>query len=438
MRFLLLHLSLFAGVLSCWAQPPVLSATQEVSISLPRTIQPMPRVRDGFTWRGIKGWLWTPDQYLAEIPVMAEYRLNFLMSCYGSLFRGLDENPPRWKNPWWEPLPDGMRRGFEAMVESCRKHRITFCFSINPNLASTRPLRYDSDADFAALWRHFAWMQGLGVHWFCVSLDDISKGIDAEGQARLLNRLLAKLREHDPEAQLITTLPYYWGMGEKPEERAFFDIIARDLHPDVYIFWTGRGVINVAITREEAEAYQAAVKHRLFLWDNYPVNDAHPTMNLGPLAGRDADLPAAIDGYMANSMCTQNEAGRIPMWTVAAYANDPRHYEPSRAIGQAILHQARSRAQREALCELVQLYPGWIPYGQTDLRWNPLRARFDAFATAPGGRADSERLLERMRTVNNAMQREFPDGFPAARKTLAADMTRLTENYRTTYGDHRP
>ncbi len=37
-------------------------------------------------------------------------------------------------------------------------------------------------------------MQGLGVTWFSVCLDDISAGIDAAGQAKVVNALLARLR----------------------------------------------------------------------------------------------------------------------------------------------------------------------------------------------------------------------------------------------------
>ena len=46
------------------------------------------------------------------------------------------------------------------------------------------------------------------------------------------------------------------------------------LHPDVYLFWTGDGVVISRITRRAAESYRAVVKHRLLLWDKYPVNDA--------------------------------------------------------------------------------------------------------------------------------------------------------------------
>jgi len=101
---------------------------------------------------------------------------------------------------------------------------------------------------------------------------------------------------------------------------------------------TGDAVVG-RISRKAADTFRGIVKHRLFLWDNYPVNDANPTMHLGPVIDRDADLCDVIDGYMSNPMRLQNEANRIPLATCADYAYNPAAYDPLRSIGQAIVHQ---------------------------------------------------------------------------------------------------
>ena len=64
----------------------------------------------GFKIRGTKGWSWTPEQYLEEIPVLAAYKMNFMMNCYLSLFSHF----PQRRNDWWLPLILGqkaVRRG---------------------------------------------------------------------------------------------------------------------------------------------------------------------------------------------------------------------------------------------------------------------------------------------------------------------------------------
>jgi hypothetical protein len=53
-------------------------------VVLPEKIRPLPEgvsakgATPGFKFRGIKGWAWVPAQYLAEIPVMGKYKMNFL------------------------------------------------------------------------------------------------------------------------------------------------------------------------------------------------------------------------------------------------------------------------------------------------------------------------------------------------------------------------
>ena len=49
------------------------------------------------------------QQYLEEIPVLAKYKMNFLMNCYLSMF-----DDRTGKNEWWLPLPDGEEAGLRG------------------------------------------------------------------------------------------------------------------------------------------------------------------------------------------------------------------------------------------------------------------------------------------------------------------------------------
>ena len=120
-----------------------------------------------FALRGIKGWAWAPEQYLDIIPWLPTVRFNFLMNCYASMC-AIEDRP--WGTPgcnrWWEPLPAWKAQAFEGVVAACRDAGIDFCFSMNPNLFSTRFARPERPAGVDALCAHYAWMQGLGVRWF--------------------------------------------------------------------------------------------------------------------------------------------------------------------------------------------------------------------------------------------------------------------------------
>ncbi|NLC57666.1 MAG: hypothetical protein GX774_12575 [Armatimonadetes bacterium] len=397
------------------------------TVRLPRRARPFPeplpagRTEPGFRFRGTKGWNWTPDQYLEVIPVLSRLKMNFLMNCYLSLFS--DGPGGAWQNRWWEPMPPARKEAYSRIFHACRQHGITFCFAVHPQLGSPRPLVPGNDADLEQFYQHYAWAQEQGVQWFSVSLDDVSwgEGGPAAGglaHAWLVNVIFGRLRQRDPAAQLIFCPVPYWGDGTAPEHRAYLEALAREMHPDVYVFWTGDAVVGPRITRRAAESYKRIVKHRLFLWDNYPVNDSAPTLHLGPLSGRDPDLCAVIDGYLSNPLCPQHQANCLPLATCADYAYNPWAYDPERSIGQAILRFAKTDAQRRVLKELVEAYPGFLVTGG-GTGTNASRSRFDSLTpSSPAAR----RFVRHLEDLATRLAREFPRQFEASRQTLAADV----------------
>lgn len=413
--------------------------TEDFFVRLPRSVRPLPETlaegqRPGFEWRGIKGWMWRPEQYLEEIPVLASYQMNFLMNCYTNMCDV--ENYP-WGDPrcnrWWEDLPPWKVEAYEEIVRACREHGITFCFSMNPNICTQRIVDYDSAEDVEQLWKHYAWMQGLGVRWFNLSLDDITEGIHAGGQARVVNEIFRRLRRNDPQAQMIFCPTYYWGDGTGEQQQPYLEVLARELAPEVYLFWTGDSVVG-RITRRGAETFKAISRHRLFLWDNYPVNDNQPAMHLGPVTGRDPDLCEVIDGYMSNSMCTQNQANRIPLLTCADYAYNPKAYDPARSIGQAIVHLAETEAQRYALRDLVEAYPGMLIYAKGP-GFNALREQYQRLAAGPHPAFNLRAYIQQAEELLTRLNGEFPGRFEGAKKTLADDVAWLKQVFAEKYGE---
>ena len=378
-----------------------------------------------FALRGTKGWAWTWKQYLDEIPVLARYRMNFLMSCYTSVFT----DPDKFVNRWWEPLPKKTLAGIEKVAHACRDNDIVFCFSFHPALYSDRPLRYDSEADFEAMWRNYASVQALGVRWFSLSYDDIDikdQDVAALGAAHagLANQLFRRLRRKNPEAQLIFCPVYYWGAADTGEAKLYTEALGRALDKDILVFWTGDAVVTPRITRAAAESFRKAVGHRIVIWDNYPVNDRSGALHLGPVTGRDPDLYEVAYGYMSNPHSPQNEINRIPLLTCADYAFNPRAYDPAHSIGQAIVHLAETPAQRAVLKDLVELYPGNLISGSTMTGYNCVLEKIDALLRMPDGSELARRLVGRVEDVAARLDREFPGHYSETKKTLADHIAR--------------
>jgi hypothetical protein len=411
---------------------PALDLMTDFEVELPAEVEPYPVPLAGrdeeppFKIRGTKGWAWTPEQYLAEVPYLVKAKMNFLMNCYTSMFTSV--NP--FMNRWWEPLPEAKKKGFEAVVKACQENGIQFCFAMHPQLFSERPLVLGSAEDFEKLWQHYAWMQGLGVRWFSVSYDDIGvEGQDksrlGEAQAELVNKLLRRLREKDPQARLIFCPVYYMGCGDTPDAGAYFAGLSRVLASDVFVFWTGDDVVPPRVTMRCASVYKKAAGHRIILWDNYPVNDRNPTLHLGPVTGRDTDLPDLIEGYMGNALCPQNDINRIPLFTEADFSYNPKAYDPLRSIGQAIAHLAEAPAQRLALKRLVELYPGELLYGESRTSFNPVLERFRLLMSKPETRSLAVRFLGRVEAVEKELREAFPGRYASTRETIRGHIAEM-------------
>ena len=421
---LLILLSILAAACAQPAHDPLEPAFK---VTLPAEKRPFPtplpagQGEPRFVLRGTKGWAWTWDQYLAEVPVLARYRMNFLMSCYTSVFTDVAD----FANDWWKPLPEKSLAGIAEVARACREAGVIFCFSFHPALFSDRPLRTDSDTDFEAMWANYASVQALGVRWFSLSYDDIDvKGKDiatlGADHAGLANRLFRRLRERDPDTELIFCPVYYWGAAAAGEAKLYTEALGRALDQDVTLFWTGDGIVTPRITRAAAESFRrAASGHRIVIWDNYPVNDRTGALHLGPVTGRDPDLDEVAYGYMSNPHSPQNEINRIPLLTCADYAYNPRAYDPDRSIGQAILQVTKTPLQRAVLKDLVELYPGDLICGSTSTAYNPVLERISALTKEPGGRRLAERYLHRVNRVKKRLETEFPDRFDDAKRTLA-------------------
>jgi hypothetical protein len=361
--------------------------------------------------------------------------MNFLMNCYLSMYD--IEHHARWNdgqaNRWWEDLPAEKKRAYEEVVRSCQQHGIEFCFGMNPNLASKRMVNDDSPESVEQLFKHYAWMQGLGVKWFNLSLDDISQGINASTQAKVVNEIFHRLRAKDPAVQMILCPTFYWGDGTGKAQQPYLETLALELDKEVYLFWTGDAVVG-KVTRPAAETFRRLSGHRLFLWDNYPVNDGHPTMHLGPVVDRDPDLCEVIDGYMSNPHCAQNQINRIPLATCADYAYNPRAYDPARSVGQAILELADTPAQRGVLRDLVEAYPGMLIYSfSRGTGFNAVQDQFDRILSAPHSRQAALGYLEHLQTLSTRFQHEFPDQYQPEKQTLDNDIQIVTRKLATKY-----
>lgn len=416
-------------------------------ITVPEKIMPMPfplehGKQPGFSIRGIKGYNWTPEQYLEEIPILAKYKANFLMNCYLSMFSQRQKPLKKYgnfldsiENTWRQPLTGEKKKQYEKIFQECRNHGINYCFSMHPQLFAENPLNPHSKDDFQLLLNHYLWAQQNGVKWFSVCLDDINEAevsISAVDHARLINKLIEELKKRDTEAQMIFCPTYYWGTGTEEKERHYLETLGENLNKEIYIFWTGPEVVPKKISLEDAVLYKSVVKHRLILWENYPVNDNHPTMHLGPITGRDPKICNAVDGYMVNPLGVQNQINRLPLMTCLDYAYNPDAYLPERSIGQAILQVAPEPEQQLILAKLIETYPGELIFQKDNtnrglVSLNPVRERFMKLKTA-GCNSEIKTYIKGIDELSASLDNLYADLFKDAVATIRRDICWMKNN----------
>jgi hyaluronoglucosaminidase len=340
----------------------------------------------GFALRGIKGLWWEGlPKYRLALPWIAQHHMNFLMFCYSSF--------PASGKDWRSDYTADEQNGFRELAAQADRFGVELCLSFNPGIWSKPPLTYASEDDYQVAWKKVKTIHALGIRSFALCLDDINTKLqpaDAEkfktletAQVYFVKRLWTDMKTLSPPPRRLIFCPSAYTSGEAREHLDYIKTIAQ-LDKGIDVFWTGPVVCSPTITAKDADEFAAWVGRKPIVWDNYPVNDMFPWRPLlAPVKGRAADLASHVGGLMSNPM-KQWEASKVPLATVAAYLNDPAHYEPSRALHDAIAGEYPTAEQRNTVWAVVGVYgttflgeKGYPPKPLNEAALRALRAKLD-------------------------------------------------------------
>ncbi|GGS49959.1 beta-N-acetylglucosaminidase domain-containing protein [Streptomyces violaceus] len=297
---------------------------------------------------GFYGTAWTHRQRMAQVGFMGRTKQNrYLYAPGDDLYR-----QARWR----EPYPAKQRAQFRELAERARGNHVRLGWAVAPGQA----MCFASDADMRALTRKLDAMWALGFRAFQLQFQDVSYSewhcdadadrfgsgprAAARAQSRVANAVARHLAERYPGAAGLSLMPTeYYEDGTTDYRRA----LASELDRGVEVAWTGVGVVPRTITGGELADAREALGHPLVTMDNYPVNDYDPgRIFLGPYQGREPAVATGSAALLANAM-QQPEASRIPLFTAADYAWNPRAYSPRESWRAAIADLAGGDRQRE-------------------------------------------------------------------------------------------
>ncbi|MFI7013324.1 beta-N-acetylglucosaminidase domain-containing protein [Streptomyces sp. NPDC050164] len=365
---------------------------------------------------GFYGTAWTHRQRLGQLDFMGRTKQNrYLYAPGDDLYR-----QARWR----EPYPAGQRAEFRELAERARRNHVTLGWAVAPGQA----MCFASDADVRALTRKLDAMWALGFRAFQLQFQDVSYSewhcdADAErfgsgpraaarAQARVANAVARHLADRHPGAAGLSLMPTeYYEDGTTDYRQA----LASTLDTAVEVAWTGVGVVPRTITGGELADARQTFRHPLVTMDNYPVNDYDPgRLFLGPYRGREPAVATGSAALLANAM-QQPEASRIPLFTAADYAWNPRAYRPGESWRAAIADLAGGdRRREEALAALAGNDASSVLGEEESAYLRPLTEAYWRARTAggaeergPGTDGDAARRLREAFTVLRELPRRL-------------------------------
>ena len=357
---------------------------------------------------GFYGAPWTHEQRLAQLDFMGRTKQNRYLYAPGEDLH----RQARWR----EPYPAERRAEFRELAERARGNHVTLGWAVAPGQA----MCFASDDDLRALTRKLDAMWALGFRAFQLQFQDVSysewhcgadadrfgsgPGAAARAQAHVANAVARHLADRHPDSVALSLMPTeFYEDGSTAYRRA----LAQELDDGVEVAWTGVGVVPRTITGGQLAQAREVFGHPLVTMDNYPVNDYDPgRIFLGPYQGREPAVASGSAALLANAMA-QPEASRIPLFTAADFAWNPRGYRPEESWRAAITDLADGDSgRREALAALAGNAASSVLGGTESAYLRPLLDEFWR-ARATAGK-DESRAAERLRAAFTVL-RDLPE-----------------------------
>jgi hyaluronoglucosaminidase len=296
------------------------------------------------TIEGFYGSPWSPAERLDQLAFYGDVKANTYIYA--------PKDDPYHRDRWREPYPAAKLAELKQLVDTATAHHVQFTFALSPGTT----ICYSSAADRQALAAKLQAMYDLGVRDFSIPLDDISytrwnctadrtaygaPGAAAAGRAQveLLNFVQQGFVATHPGTRPLQMVPTEYG---DLTDTAYKQALRSTLDPRVLVMWTGTDVVPPSITVAQAARASELFGRKVFVWDNYPVNDyaqAAGRLLLAPYDKREAGLSDVLAGIVSNPM-NQAAASKVVVFTMADFAWNDRAYQPAASWQRAASYLA--------------------------------------------------------------------------------------------------
>ncbi|MEQ4723947.1 beta-N-acetylglucosaminidase domain-containing protein [Nonomuraea sp. B19D2] len=350
------------------------------------------------TIEGFYGAPWTHAERLDQMDFYGDVKANTYIYA--------PKDDPYHRDKWRDPYPADKLAELGELVARAGANHVRFTFALSPGVS----ICYSDRADRDSLTRKLQALYDLGARAFSIPLDDISytrwncaadeaaygpagRTAAAKAQVDLLNDLQRNFIATREGARPLQMVPTEYG---DLTDTTYKQTMRQSLDPAIEVMWTGTDTVPPEITNAQAEKAAELFGRKVFVWDNYPVNDYGETSGrllLAPYDKREGGLAAHLSGIVANPM-NQPYASKVAVFGAADFTWNDQAYDARKSWPRAMAYLAGGdKAATEALLIFGDLEHMAPTFGGTP--WQPqapeLAKRVAAFWQAwdDGRRADA-------------------------------------------------
>ncbi|MGV9379362.1 beta-N-acetylglucosaminidase domain-containing protein [Nonomuraea sp. NPDC003707] len=296
------------------------------------------------TIEGFYGAPWTHAERLDQMDFYGDVKANTYIYA--------PKDDPYHRDKWRDPYPADKLAELGELVARAGANHVRFTFALSPGVS----ICYSDRADRDTLKRKLQALYDLGARAFSIPLDDISytrwncaadetaygaagRTAAAKAQVDLLNDLQRDFIATHDGAQPLQMVPTEYG---DLTDTTYKQTVRASLDPAVEVMWTGTDTVPPEITNAQAEKAAQLFGRKVFVWDNYPVNDYGNTSGrllLAPYDKREGGLAAHLSGIVANPM-NQPYASKVAVFGAADFTWNDKAYDARRSWPRAMVYLA--------------------------------------------------------------------------------------------------
>jgi hypothetical protein len=372
---------------------------------------------------GFYGVPWSHEARLDQLVFYGKHKINTY------IYTPKDDPLLRAK---WRTLYEGDDLDqLKELIETANDNHVDFTFALSPG----KDLCYSSDSDYNATIAKFDQARQLGVSSFYIAFDDIptdgfhcdsdqqkwnktgNSGDEflwlADSQAYYLNRIQKDYITTHGLKDLETVPTNYAGSAPNPYKEEF----GTQLNKNISIQWTGEGVFSDQINDTSVQqADKTYVTDKMFLWDNFPVNDGNRNrLFLNPLTGRAANLYKYLLGFTSNPM-EQPYASMPALANYGDYTWNGPKYDATKSMSTILRELAGPDASvNEAVIAFADINQNW-PYRTPEVHAPQLSSDIAAFwksynSKAKSGESALKKRLAVLATLPDVLPKMDMKGF---------------------------